>query len=64
MGGRARVASVVWALGYSAEDITGVGVLDPSVPPKKPRSLLLRILAVLVLIGFIVLIGSMFLSRH
>lgn len=43
---------------------TGVGVLDPSVPPKKPPSVLLRILAGLILIGFIVLIVSMFLSRH
>jgi hypothetical protein len=44
--------------------ITGVGVLDPSVPPKKPPSALLRILAALVLVGFVVLIGSMFFLRH
>jgi hypothetical protein len=44
--------------------ITGVGVLDPSVPPKKPPSVLLRILAALVLVGVVVLIVSMFLVRH
>ena len=44
--------------------ITGVGVLDPSVPPKKPPSALLRILAALVLMGIVVLIVSMFLPLH
>jgi hypothetical protein len=43
---------------------TGVGVLDQPVPPKKPPSALLRILAALVLVGFVVLIVSMFLLRH
>ena len=43
--------------------ITGVGVLEPSVLPKKPPSVLLRILAGLILVAF-VLIVSMFLSRH
>jgi hypothetical protein len=42
---------------------TGVGVLDPPVPPKKAPSLL-RILAALVLLGFVVSIVSMFLARH
>ena len=44
--------------------ITGVGVLDPSVPPKRPPSVLFRILAGLILVGLIVLIVSMFLPRH
>ena len=44
--------------------IAGVGVLDPSVPPKKPPSVLLRILAGLILIVFIVLIVSMLVPRH
>jgi hypothetical protein len=43
---------------------TGIGVLDPPLPPKKPPSALLRILAALVLIGVVVLIISMFLPRH
>ena len=52
--------------------LTGVGALDPPVPPKKPlgpipgipASLLLRILAALILLGFVILIISMLFLRH
>ena len=47
--------------GIPPRTITGVGVLDPSVPPKKPPSVLLRILVGLILVALIV---SMFLSRR
>ena len=43
--------------------LTGVGVLDPPVPPKEAPSLL-RILAALILLGFAVSIVSMFLLHH
>ena len=44
--------------------IIGVGVLDAPVPSKKTPSVLLRILAALVLVVFIVLIVVMSLLRH
>jgi hypothetical protein len=51
--------------------ITGVGVLDPPVPPKKqpgpltpiPASLLKRVLAVIILIG-VAVIAALLLTQH
>jgi hypothetical protein len=57
--------------GLPPRKITGVGVLDPPVPPKKrpgpltpiPASLLKRILAVIILIG-VAVIAALLLTQH
>jgi len=57
--------------GLPPRKITGVGVLDPPVPPKRqpgpltpiPASWLKRAIAVIILIGIAVL-AAMFLTQH
>jgi hypothetical protein len=57
--------------GLPPRKITGVGVLDPPVPPKKqpgsltpiPASLLKRVLAVILLIG-VAVIAALLLMQH
>jgi hypothetical protein len=57
--------------GIPPRKITGVGVLDPPVPPKKqpgpltpiPASLLKRVLAVIVLIGVAVITALLLTQR-
>jgi hypothetical protein len=57
--------------GVPPRKITGVGVLDPPVPPKKqpgpltpiPASLLKRVLAVIILVG-IAVIAALLLAQH
>jgi hypothetical protein len=51
---------------------TGVGVLDPPVPPKRqrgpltpiPASLLKRIFAVIILVGVAIIAAMLLLARH
>jgi hypothetical protein len=58
--------------GLPPRKITGVGVLDPPVPPKRqpgpltplPASLLKRIFAVIILVGVAVLVAMLLLARH
>jgi len=58
--------------GVPPRKLTGIGLLDPPVPPRKPigpipripASLLLRIVAALLLAGIGVTFFLMFLGRH
>ncbi len=58
--------------GVPPRKITGVGLLDPPVPPKKqpgplpliPASLLTRIIAVIMLIGVAVITALLLFARH
>jgi hypothetical protein len=58
--------------GVPPRKTTGVGVLDPPVPPKRqpgpltplPASLLKRIFAVIILVGVAVAVAMLLLARH
>jgi hypothetical protein len=58
--------------GVPPRKITGVGLLDPPVPPKKqpgplppiPASLLKRVIAVIILVGMAVITALLLLARH
>ena len=58
--------------GIPPRKITGVGVLDPPIPPKRqpgpltpiPASLLKRIFAVIILVGVAVIAAMLLLARH
>lgn len=58
--------------GVPPRKIAGVGVLDPPVPPKRqpgpltplPASLLIRIFAVIILVGVAIAVAMLLLARH
>jgi hypothetical protein len=64
MGARTRAASPSGHSVIPPKKFAGIGALDPPVPTKKRPLVLLRILAALVLVGFVGLIVSTFLLRH